>query len=215
MMTNIVARLAQTKVIPIATAGLDATNADAVGDALIAGGLPVIEVTLRTPGAIGVVAKLAKRADLLVSTGTVLTLDQARASLDAGAHYMVAPGLDMKLVEWAQAHQLPLVPGATTATEVTQAYSAGLRMLKFFPSEAAGGVTAMKLLSGPFAGVKFIPTGGITFEMLERYLACSAILAVGQGSILKAEAIAQGRFDEIEAAARRAALLVASLQKNS
>jgi 2-dehydro-3-deoxyphosphogluconate aldolase/(4S)-4-hydroxy-2-oxoglutarate aldolase len=128
---------------------------------------------------------------------------------------MVAPGLDMKLVEWAQAHQLPLVPGATTATEVTQAYSAGLRTLKFFPSEAAGGVTAMKLLAGPFAGVKFVPTGGITVEMLERYLACNAILAVGQGSLLKPEAISQGRFGEIELAARRAAQLVASLQNDS
>lgn len=210
-MTTVLDRLAEHRVIPIATGGIDSSNADAIADALIAGGLPLIEITLRAPGSLGAVARLAKRGDIFVSTGTVLTLDHARASLDAGAAYMVAPGLDMKIVEWARDHDFPFVPGATSASEATQAYNAGLRVMKFFPAEAAGGVPAMNLLAGPFAGTRFIPTGGITLQMLGAYLACPHVLAIGQGAMLKRETVVDRRYDQIQAQTQRTHEFIRSL----
>ncbi len=211
-MASVFDRLAEYRVVPTSVAGLNFSNAHAVADALIAGGLPVLEITLRTPEALPVAASLAKRGDILISTGTILTLDQARASLDAGVAYMVAPGLDLKIVEWASDKGIPLLPGATTATEITHAYNAGLRVVKFFPCEIAGGVAAIKLFAGPFQDLKFVPTGGITTETLRTYLACPHVLAAGRGSIVTPKMISEGRYAEIEAAAREMHDLVRSLK---
>ena len=133
------------------------------------------------------------------------------ASRDAGVHYLVAPGLDLKLVEWAQRQELPIVPGATTATEITHAYSAGLRVVKFFPAEVAGGVDAINALAGPFAGLRFMPTGGITIDMFDGYLSCRHIVAVGQGAMLNPDWLKAGDFDRVRAEAERAAVAAAGV----
>ena len=149
----------------------DPSRAAALGSALLLGGLPCAEVTLRTDTALESLRALAENPDLLVGAGTVLRPAQVEAALEAGARFIVSPGFSASVVGECQRSGVPVLPGVATATEIQAALEAGLEVVKFFPAEASGGLAALKALAAPFRGVRFVPTGGITADGLATYLA--------------------------------------------
>ncbi len=182
-----------------------------LADALIAGGLNVVEITFRTAAAAEAIRTLRReRPNMLVGAGTILTADQLQAAIDCGAAFGVAPGLNHEIVAHALAAGLPFFPGVMTPTEIESALAMGLTTVKFFPAETAGGVKMIKALAGPYAhtGIRLIPTGGVTEQNLQSYLAEKLVLAVGGTWIAKKETIAAGTWDEIAANCRRAAAIV-------
>jgi 2-dehydro-3-deoxyphosphogluconate aldolase/(4S)-4-hydroxy-2-oxoglutarate aldolase len=175
----------------------DAKHANALGDALVKGGLSAAEVTLRTAAGLDAIRAMAARDDLVVGAGTVLTADQAERSIAAGARFVVTPGFAPAVVRACQAAGVPVFPGVATATEIQMAIDAGLDVVKFFPAQQLGGAAMIKALSAPFRGVRFIPTGGVTTALIPEYLALPAVLAVGATAVAPADLIAGERWDEI------------------
>ena len=165
-------------VLPVVVAD-DRECAVSLGDALVAGGLPLAEVTFRTAAAPDVIRVLAQRGDILVGAGTVLTPDQVDTAVDAGATFIVSPGLSRAVVTRCLERGVLAIPGAVTATEVQAALELGLHTVKFFPAESAGGPAAISALAAPFAGVSFVPTGGINATNIDSYLALPSVAAVG------------------------------------
>jgi 2-dehydro-3-deoxyphosphogluconate aldolase / (4S)-4-hydroxy-2-oxoglutarate aldolase len=172
------AHLRMHAVLPVIVAD-DHDCAASLGDALVAGGLPVAEVTLRTPAALDVIRVLAQRTDILVGAGTVLTAEQVDAAAEAGAAFIVSPGLSRAVVERCFERGVVPIPGAVTATEVQAALELGLDTVKFFPAESAGGASAIAALAAPFATVSFVPTGGISTANVDSYLVLPSVIAVG------------------------------------
>lgn len=170
-----------------------------LAEALVAGGLPAIEVTLRTPAALPAIAAMRAVPGAIVGAGTVLDPDQLDAALDAGAAFIVSPGLTEPLAAAAIGRGVPYLPGVATASEVMRARDLGFDRLKFFPAESSGGVPALKALASVFAGIRFCPTGGITEATAPAWLALDSVACVG-GSWL---APAGAPFDP-DAVARRA-----------
>lgn len=208
---RIIDKISQHRVMPIAV-GLHPENAEALADALTAGGLPILEITLRNEGALNAVRKLRDRQELCLGAGTILSLDQAKAAIDAGARYLVAPGLDLAIAEWTVKNNIPFFPGAVTGTELTQAYNAGLRIVKFFPSEPLGGMSMMRMLAGPFPGMRFIPTGGVTPEMLPAYLESPLIVAVGQSAMVKTEWLVESQWSKVTETCKSVVQIVAGIR---
>ena len=183
----------------------DADKAVPVAEALVAGGLPIIEVTMRTAAAADAIAAIAERVpDAFVGAGTVLSADHAHAIVAAGAKFIVSPGLHADVVAAAESLSVPIIPGIATATEVQQAWNMGLRMLKFFPAEQAGGVPMIKALASVFRDVVFMPTGGVSTANLKDYLELPAVLACGGSWLTPAGAIADSDFDRITTLASEA-----------
>lgn len=182
----------------------DVEAARPLGDALVAGGLPIAEITLRTPSAMAVLARMAESPDLIVGAGTVLDVAQVEAAADAGARFIVSPGFDAEVVRRSQELDLLCIPGVATATEVQAARRAGLELLKFFPAGSLGGPGALRALAGPFRQIRFVPTGGITADDLDAYLAVSAVTAVGGSFMVPSQALAEGDFDEVVRRVREA-----------
>ena len=177
----------------------DARHAAAFGDTLVAGGLPVAEVTFRTPAAEEAIRILAKRGDVLVGAGTILTTEQADRAIDAGSQFIVAPGTNPRVVEHVVKRGVPMVPGVATPSEIELATSLGAAALKFFPAETMGGVAALKAFAGPYREARFVPTGGITPELLPNYLKLTNVVACGGSWLAPREFLAAGRFDAIAA----------------
>lgn len=203
-------RLQNLAVIPvIAIESVD--SAIPLADALIEGGLPVAEITFRTPAAGEAMALISKeRPELILGAGTVLTKDQLQRAQDSGARFGVAPGLNPEIVQAAEALNLPFIPGVVTPSEIERAIGLGVRTLKFFPAEASGGSVMIKNLSAPYAhlGIKFMPTGGVSMNNLEAYLQNPAVAMVGGSWIAKKDVIAAGNWDDIRDNCRRAVELV-------
>jgi len=173
-----------------------------VAEALLAGGLNTIEVTFRTAGAADSIARIRKAMpQMCVGAGTLLAADQVKEAVDAGAQFGVSPGLSEPVSNAAHAGNLPLFPGVITPTEVMRALELGWRHLKFFPAEAAGGVTMLKSLAGPFGhtGVKFVPTGGITAANLPNYLAVPQVAAIGGSWMAERKLVAEKAWPKITA----------------
>jgi len=196
--------LSRLRVLPVAQVA-DPAVAGSLGEALLRGGLPGVEVTLRTPRAVEVLAALSGRTGLLVGAGTVTTAAQVGQVVAAGAAFVVSPGFSRAVVDECRRLDVPVLPGVATATEVMMALDAGLDHVKFFPAETSGGVAALSALSAPFAGVRFVPTGGITTGLLGSYLRHPAVLAVGGSWMVAPELLAAGRFDEVRRLAAEAA----------
>jgi 2-dehydro-3-deoxyphosphogluconate aldolase/(4S)-4-hydroxy-2-oxoglutarate aldolase len=175
----------------------DAADADGLGGALVAGGLPVAEVTFRTAAAEDAIRVLAARGDVLVGAGTVLTVAQVDQAVAAGASYVVSPGLSRAVVERCAEHGVLALPGAVTATEVQAALELGLTTVKFFPAGTSGGAPAIAALAAPFGGVSFVPTGGIGPSNLHEYLAIPAVAAVGGSWMVPRDLIRAGDVDGI------------------
>ncbi len=200
-------QLAIGRVVPVVVLE-DARHAGALGDALAKGGLQAAEITLRTAAGLDAIEALAGRDDLIVGAGTVLTAQQAERAIAAGARFVVTPGFAPAVVAACQAAGVLVVPGAATATEIQMALDAGLSTVKFFPASQLGGAPMIKALSAPFRQVKFIPTGGITPEVMPDYLALPAVLAVGASWIVAPDLLAAQRWDEVTT--RAAAAVAAS-----
>lgn len=184
------------KLIPV-VAIQDAGHSDALADALIAGGLPCAEITFRTAAAQDAIGIMAKRGDMLVGAGTVLTVDQAKAAIDAGATFIVAPGFNPKVVRYCLEQNIPMTPGVATPTDIESAMEMGLEILKFFPAEAIGGIKTLKAICAPYTQAKFIPTGGINAGNVVQYLKHPSVVACGGSWMVSSKLIANEQFDEI------------------
>ena len=200
--------LSRIGLVPVIT--IDSPR-DAVplAEALLDGGIGCAEVTFRTPSAGEAIHGISSTCgELLVGAGTVLTVEQAEQATQAGARYVVAPGFDPAVVDWCQAHNVPVIPGVATPTEISMALARGLDLLKFFPAEAMGGVPTLRALSAPFASVRFVPTGGITAANLPQYLALPNVAACGGSWMVKESMISAGKFTEIARLSRQARAIV-------
>jgi len=193
---TILEQLSSARLVPVVVLD-DAADADPLAAALVAGGLPVAEVTFRTDAAEESIRAMAARGDMLVGAGTVLTPKQVDLAVAAGASYIVSPGLSKAVVERCQEHGVLALPGAVTATEVQAALELGLTTVKFFPAGTSGGAPAIAALAAPFVGVTFVPTGGIGPKNLHEYLAIPAIVAVGGSWMVPRAMVREGNFAEI------------------
>lgn len=202
-MTPIEQLMAKAPVIPVLVIE-DVTHAVPIAEALVAGGLPVLEVTLRTAAALDVIRAMKQVPGAIVGAGTVLNPADLDAALAAGSEFIVSPGLTPKLGEAAIASGIPFLPGTANAGDIMLGLDLGLTRFKFFPAEASGGIAALKAIAAPFGMAKFCPTGGITLATAPQWLALDAVLCVG-GSWL----VPKGAPDvaAIAAAAREAAAL--------
>jgi 2-dehydro-3-deoxyphosphogluconate aldolase / (4S)-4-hydroxy-2-oxoglutarate aldolase len=183
-----------------------------LAEALLAGGLNVIEVTFRTAAAAESIACIRQNIpQMITGAGTLLTSDQVKQAVDAGSQFGVSPGLSEAVSRAAHENKMPLLPGCVTPTEIMRAMELGWTHLKFFPAEIFGGVNALKALSGPFGhtGVNFIPTGGITAAMLPDYLALPQVAAIGGSWMVERKLIAEKAWGKITALAAEAMKVIA------
>ena len=194
---DVLKRLANSGVVPVVVLD-DAANAVPTAKALLAGGVDVMEFTFRTAAAADSIRAVAKECpDILVGAGTVITLDQCKLAVDCGAKFIVAPGYDDEVVAWCVENNVAVTPGCVTPTEIMAAMKRGLKVLKFFPANVYGGLTALKALAGPFGGIKFIPTGGVNNDNIGEFAASPYVHAVGGSWICPKADIAAGNFDKI------------------
>ena len=180
----------------------DASQASMLGLAMKHGGLPCIEVTLRTPAALEAIRTLSRIEGMLVGAGTVTNAEQLQQAIDAGAQFIVTPGLDDDLIRRCQDKDLLIITGAVTPTEIMRAQNLGLKLVKFFPSNIYGGLPAIEALSGPFPDMRFLPTGGINFTNLATFLGSAIVTACGGTWMAKRESIRTSNFPEIERSCR-------------
>lgn len=185
----------------------DVSTARALAEALVAGGLVNLEVTLRTPNALKVMAEMAKVPGAVVGSGTCRKLDDLKASEDAGCQFMVSPGAPVALLEAAEQVSIPLLPGIASPTEAMAASLMGYTYLKFFPAEAMGGAPVLKTFASPLADLTFCPTGGINLEKAKSYLALPNVICVGGSWVVPESAIEAGDFETVRKLAAEAAAL--------
>lgn len=201
-------RLCRYGILPVVELE-DVNQADDLFAALSAGGIAAAEITLRTPDAAVALEKLIERhPDALLGAGTVRTIGDVRRMVSIGASFVVSPGTDEEMIDYCLEHDVLVLPGVCTPTEVLRALRVGARLLKFFPAEAAGGVGFLKALSGPFREVSFVPTGGISEDNLESYLRLPQVAACGGSWMVATELLAAGKFDEITERTRKALSIV-------
>ncbi|MBN8456581.1 MAG: bifunctional 4-hydroxy-2-oxoglutarate aldolase/2-dehydro-3-deoxy-phosphogluconate aldolase [Verrucomicrobia bacterium] len=192
-------RIASARIVPVVVLDRE-EDAEPLAEALIAGGLEVMEITFRTAAAAGAIRRIATRfPQILLGAGTLLEPDQVRRARDAGAVFGLAPGLNPRIVETARECGLGFAPGVMTPSEVEQAMALGCKVLKFFPAGNAGGPAMLKALAGPYAhtGVRFIPTGGVTADNLTDYLKLPIVAAVGGSWMVDKSLVAAGNWAEI------------------
>ena len=196
---DILSRLRNAVVVPVVVLD-DPKDAVPTAKALLAGGVDVMEITFRTAAAADSIKAVAESCpDMLVGAGTVLNLTQCKLAVEMGAKFIVSPGFDAEVVDWCIANQIPVTPGCVTPTEITAAVNRGLKVIKFFPANVYGGLNAMKNLSAPFVGVKFLPTGGVNAANIKEYVDAPFIHAVGGSWVCPKADIAAGNFDKITA----------------
>ena len=196
-MHTILEQIGLRGIVPVVVIN-DAAHAGPLAEALIAGGLPCIEITFRTGAAQAAIGTIARQhPEMLLGAGTVLTVDQAKLAADLGAKYIVSPGFNRKVVEHCLNAGIPVTPGVATPTEIEAALEMGLEVVKFFPAEANGGLPFLKAIAAPYKKVLFIPTGGIDETNLLGYLKFPQVLACGGSWMVKAELISGQKFDEI------------------
>jgi 2-dehydro-3-deoxyphosphogluconate aldolase / (4S)-4-hydroxy-2-oxoglutarate aldolase len=211
-MSDMVKRIRAAGIVPVIKLERP-EDARPLGKALLAGGLPVAEVTFRTAAAPEAIRLLRDEFPaLLVGAGTVLTPAQADAAIAAGAAFAVTPGFNPRVVDHCLARGLPVVPGVNSPSQVEQGLERGLSLLKFFPAEASGGVKMLKALHGPYAEVSFLPTGGIEPGNLAAYLSLAYVAAVGGSWMVKEDLLAAGKHAEVAALCAEAVRQVASLR---
>ena len=202
--------IARARVVPVVVVD-DAAQGVLVASALRDGGLPVAEVTFRTAGARAAIEAIAREVpDVLVGAGTVVTAAQVDEAVDPGARFLVSPGLSAAVVRRAQELGVPVVPGVATPSDVIAALDLGLDVVKLFPANVVGGPAAVKALSAPFPGLRFVPTGGVGAANLLDYLALPAVLAAGGSWMVDAALVRAGDTAEITRRTREAVALAAT-----
>ena len=205
---NILEMMHRTSIIPVVVLD-NAKDAVPTAKALLAGGVDVMEITFRTTAAADSIKAVSENCpDMLVGAGTVVTLDQCKQALECGAKFIVSPGFDPEVVGWCVERNTPITPGCVTPTEIMAAMKLGLNVVKFFPAGIYGGLKAMKALSAPFGGVKFIPTGGVDAKNLKEYLEAPFVHAVGGSWLCPKKEIAAGNFGAITSLCREASQIV-------
>lgn len=192
-------KLKKNAVVPVVVLN-DAENAVPTANALLAGGIDVMEITLRTEAALDSMRRVSAACpDMLVGAGTVLNVQQAEAAVAAGARFIVSPGFNRELVKWCIDHDITVTPGCVTPTEIMEALELGIHVVKFFPANVYGGIPAMKSLSAPFGGVTFIPTGGVNDKNFEEYASAPFVHTIGGSWVCTKTDIAAGNFEKITA----------------
>lgn len=211
---SIIEKIQEVRIVPVIA--IDSVNdALPLADALIEGGLPIIEITFRTQVAASVIGRLsAERPNLILGAGTILTIEHLYQAKENGAQFGVAPGLNLKIVQEAKKIGFPFFPGVMTPTDIDSAIALDAKVLKFFPAEAIGGSKTLKSVSAPYAhlGIKFIPTGGITLDSMAGYLTLPSVCAIGGTWIAPKELIVNQQWHEITKNATEAANIVIQLQ---
>ena len=213
-MSEIAKQIEALKVVPVVAIESEA-DAQRLADALIEGGIPCAEITLRTDAGLAVIESLSKRSDFLVGAGTVHNAQQAEAVLDAGGKFVVAPGFNPKTVSWCVDKKIPVFPGTSNPTDLEMALEFGLDVVKFFPAEAMGGVKTLKAFHGPYRSIRFMPTGGISMSNLPDYLSLPYVIACGGSWLVKSSLIQEGRFDEITRLAAETVQLVEEIKSRA
>ena len=206
---DVLSRLKNAVVVPVVVIE-NVKDAIPTAKAMAAGGVDVMEITFRTAAAPEAIKAVAENCpDVLVGAGTILNLEQCKLAVEMGAKFIVAPGFDAEVVGWCVENGVAVTPGCVTPTEITAAIKMGLKVVKFFPANVYGGLEAMKTLSGPFPGIKFLPTGGINVGNIKEYYNAPFIHAVGGSWVCPKADISAGNLDKITALcaeARKAAL---------
>ena len=213
-MNELQQKISQIGVVPVIKLTNPTRDAKPLADALCAGGVPVAEVTFRAAGAAEAIRIMAEsHPEMLVGAGTVLTTEQVDAAVEAGASFIVSPGLDVDLVKYCQEKGVTIFPGCTTPTDYHAAYKLGLEVLKFFPAEQSGGLSKIKAMSAPFPMFKVMPTGGISLNNLATYAASSVICACGGSYMVTADLIEGGKWDEITELCKKSVAIVKEARK--
>ncbi len=203
-MAEILKQISNMGLVPVVVLE-DAEKAVPVAKALQRGGIDCAEVTFRTAAAEASIRNITKECpEMLVGAGTVLSVEQVKSAVQAGAKFIVTPGYNPKVVNYCVEHHIPVVPGCMDTNAIEMALEAGLDTVKFFPAEAAGGVKMLKALAGPYTTLKFMPTGGVNQDNLKEYLAFRKVVACGGSWMVKGDLIANDRYDEIESRSREA-----------
>ena len=194
---TVLERFARVGIVPVVVLD-DAKDAVATANAMLKGGVDVMEITFRTAAAPDAIRAVSENCpDMLVGAGTVLNLTQCKLAVEMGAKFIVSPGFDAEVVDWCIANNIPVAPGCVTPTEIMGALKHGLKMVKFFPANVYGGLNAMKNLSAPFAGVKFLPTGGVNTGNIKEYIDAPFIHAVGGSWVCPKAEIVAGNWEKI------------------
>ena len=208
---SVVDRIREIGIIPVVRAS-SSQEALAAVEAIRAGGIPILEITMTVPGAVRIIEELAKR-DALIGAGTVLDAETARQCIDAGARFIVSPALDIPTIETCNALDVPVFPGALTPTEVVTAWKAGADAVKIFPASAVGGATYLKSLKAPLPQIELIPTGGVSLKNAGELIAAGA-MALGVGAdLVDLAAIRKGDVASITVKAREYVAAVAAARK--
>ena len=206
---TVLERLARSIVVPVVVID-DAKDAVPTANAMVAGGIDVMEITFRTAAAPQAIKNVADNCpDMLVGAGTILNLEQCKLAVEMGAKFIVSPGLNAEVVSWCVENGIAVTPGCVTPTEIMAAIELGLNVVKFFPANVYGGLNAMKNLAAPFGGIKFMPTGGVNTANIKEYVDAPFSHAVGGSWVCPKADIAAGNFEKITnlcAEARKAAI---------
>lgn len=193
----------------------DAEDAAPLAEALVKGGLPCAEVTFRTEAAEESIRIMSEKyPEMLIGAGTVLTTEQVDRAVAAGAKFIVSPGFDPEIVDYCMEKNIPVFPGCVSPSEVAQAVKRGLKVVKFFPAEQAGGLAMLKAMAAPYTMLKFMPTGGINTKNLKEYLGFSKILCCGGSWMVKGDMIKNKEFDKITEMTREATELAAAARRS-
>lgn len=207
-MNEILKKIQEIGIIPVVALD-DAKDAEPLAKALCEGGLPCAEITFRTAAAKESIRIMSeKHPEMLVGAGTVLTAKQVDEAIEAGARFIVSPGLNPEIVKYCISKNITITPGCANPSDVEQALANGLEVVKFFPAEQAGGLDYIKAMAAPYVGVKFMPTGGINQNNVKRYLAYDRIIACGGSWMVKGDLVKAGDFDKIKELAKEAAAIV-------
>lgn len=183
----------------------NAKNSVPLGEALIEGNLPIIEITFRTEAAEQAIKNLSEKLPgILIGAGTVLTIDQVKKATEAGAKFIVSPGFNPRVVDFCINNKITVIPGICNPTQIEMALEYKLTVVKFFPAETCGGIKLLKAISAPYGDIKFIPTGGINSENLFSYLSFNKVIACGGSWMVKSDLISEGKFDQITVLSKEA-----------
>lgn len=197
-MNDVLKKISEVGILPVVVLD-DAKDAKDLAKALIEGGLPCAEVTFRTAAAEKSIRVISEAyPEMLVGAGTVLSVDQVKKAVAAGAKFIVSPGFDEEVVKYCLDNNISVTPGVCTPSDVQKGYKMGLDVLKFFPAEPSGGLSMIKAIAAPYTMMKFIPTGGINENNMEDYLKYDRILAIGGSWMVKSSLVKNGEFEKIK-----------------
>lgn len=206
---TLVNQMASHKLVPVIVMDRP-EDGGPLAEALIEGGLPVAEVTMRTSAAVAAMKEIASYDEILLGAGTVLTPDQVDLAVDAGARYIICPGMHESVIERCLELNVLVIPGVITPSDIAKAMGYGLKVVKFFPAESFGGAKTLKAMAAPYGDMRFVPTGGINAENVMTYLSLPSVLACGGYWMVERGLIKDGNFDAIKTRVSEAVALVKS-----